>query len=213
MKQITRYFLNSDMNEADFYNLPKDNLITLREYLLDMLNKDNEFLNLIGEPLSSMKEKCPWINDIGYDMLQLAVTGSTIDSTIWLFPTDGHNMIVSKNKNSSIYDDLAKVIPSIYLLDKNVKKRIKRQNELLFIQDELHEIDKIGRNFYDELLYDKTSISGDFDISYVPNIGMYVYTDNEFLAACLVRNMKSYQKPYLKDKQKDKVLARIQLEK
>ena len=71
----------------------------------------------------------------------------------------------------------------------------------------------IGRAFYDGLLYRKKSVSGDFDVLYTPNIGMSVWSDHELLADYLVRKMKAYNKPYLKEDEKDKVLTRIQIKK
>jgi hypothetical protein len=46
---------------------------------------------------------------------------------------------------------------------------------------------------------------------YTPNIGMYVFSDDELVADYLVRKMRSYDKPYLKGTNKRKILTRIQL--
>ena len=37
------------MIESDFYNLPKEDLITLKEYLLKFRTKDKELLDLIKD--------------------------------------------------------------------------------------------------------------------------------------------------------------------
>ena len=50
MKQIIRDFLNSDMTESEFYNLSKDNLINLKDYLLQLKSKDEQFIYLIKNP-------------------------------------------------------------------------------------------------------------------------------------------------------------------
>ena len=211
MKEITRSFLNSDMVESDFYNLPKKDLINLRDYILQLQEKDKEFMDLVREPVSSMKTKCSWIDDVAFDGRQIESTGEYYSSSIWLFPTEGHNLITKLDRDDKIYKDIADKIPTIYRLNKTIRTQIKRQGELKNIQDELHDIDQIGREFYDGLLYRKKSISGDFDMLYTPNIGMYVFNDDELVADYLVRKMRSYDKPYLKGTNKRKILTRIQV--
>ena len=213
MKKNIRDFLNSDMIESDFYNLPKEDLICLRDYLLQFKAKDVEFMNLIKEPLSLMKEKCSWIDDVAFSALQIESTGKYFNSSVWLFPTKGNNLIVSTDKENDVFKDITEKIYGIYLLNNNIRMQVKRQKELKMIQEELHEIDKIGRTYYDGLLYSQKSVSGYFDVSYTPNIGMHVWSDDELLAEYLVRKMKVYDRPYLKEEDKDKVLSRIQIKK
>ena len=211
MKQIIRDFLNSDMTESEFYNLSQDNLINLKDYLLQLKSKDEQFIYLIKNPYNSMKEKCNWIDNIAFSAIQIKSTGDYYQSSIWLLPTKGNNIITKINKERKVYKDIADKIPKIYLVNKNIKTQIERQEDLKNIQEELHEIDQIGRKYYDGLLYPQKSISENFKMYYTPNIGMSLYSDNQLLANYYIRQMKEYDKPYLNNEEKNKILTRIQI--
>ena len=210
MEQIIHEFLNNDLTEAEFFNLSAEDLITLKEYLLDMRNKDEEFKELIEKPLNSMKDKCGWINSIGYFVMNKKTTGEYILSSISLFPVDGNTMIVDKT-DSGEYKSLADRIPKIYLLNNNIRTEYYRQKELVYIQDELREIDQKGRSFYGDLLGTQESVSGNFSVSYRPNLTMNLWADGELLANYPVRKMKEYDKPYLNETEKNKVLTKVQI--
>ena len=213
MRQIIRDFLDSDKTESDFFDLQKENLISLREYLLELQAKDKEFMDLVDEPVSSMKEKCQWIKDIAFNLFQKVSDGEIFSSTVWLFPDKGSNLIVKSDRKTGEYKELAERIPKIYLISGRIREHIRRQGELKHIQEELHEIDQTGRTFYDGLLYPKKSISGHFDVHYFPNVGTNLFNDGDSIANYYVRPMKIYEKPYLNDENKSKVLTRIQLQK
>ena len=55
--------------------------------------------------------------------------------------------MVSKS-NFGIYEELVKNIPRLYLLSGKIRKQLLRQKDLKFIQEELKEIDDIGKNLY-----------------------------------------------------------------
>ena len=82
MNKVLCDFINSDLTESEYFGLTKDKLITLKDYLLSMREKDKEFKELIKEPLDSMKDKCGWISSVGYNLLQQKTTGEYISSTI-----------------------------------------------------------------------------------------------------------------------------------
>ncbi len=213
MNKNIRDFLNSDMTESEFYNLSKEDLINLKEYLLQMKSKDKEFMDLVKEPVNSMKEKISWIDDIAFDASQNKTTGDYSFTTIWIFPKEGEHLIVESDRESGFYKDIADKIPTMYLLNKNIRTRVKRQDALDFLQEELYLIDHFGRGFYDGLLYPKKSVSGNFEIGYTPKLGMYVWNDSELVTDYLEKKIKRYDKPHIKDNEKEKVLTKIQIKK
>ena len=215
MNKVLWDFINSDLTEADYFGYSKDDLITIKDYFLSMQKKDEEFKKLIKEPLDSMKDKCGWINDLGYTMLQQSETGEYISSALYLFPNEGKNLIIRKRYDSDDYTELAEKFPKFYLFNKAIRERYERQKEIPLIQDELREIDKIGQSFYDGQLHAKNSVSEIFQIYYVPNMRMEVYlpSDQEVMAYYHINKMKEYDKPLLNEEQKEKVLTKIQIRK
>ena len=192
-----------------------EELITLKEYFLKTRAKDKIFKDLIKEPLDSMKDKCGWINTVGYNHLQNESTGAIIMSTIYIFPVDGKPQIVRKENDCGKYVDLVDKVPKLYLINKNIRREYTRGKEMKFIQDELREIDRIGHTYYDGKLNDIESISDSFRVSYIPNIGMHVYipATYETLANYYIRNFKTADNPLLDDEQAEKVLTKIQVRK
>ncbi len=218
MNKVIVDFLNSGLTESEYFNLSSEDLITLKEYLIEMRDKDKEFMELIKEPLDSMKDKCGWINTIGYDVLHQSSTGEYIMSSIKLIPVEGRNLTVHKKIDSDKYTNLAEGFPKFYLLNRGIRIENERSKELPYIQDELSEIDQIGISFYKGLLGSKLSVSGNFGISCHPNVTMDVYAMDgvhydELLSRYPVRKMKEYEKPYLGEEEKSKVLTKIQIKK
>ena len=206
-------FLSSELTEAEYFNLSKEDLVNLREFLLKLEEKDEKFLKLIKEPVDSMKGKCNWVSDVAFHALQKEPKGEYILSSIWLLPTDVHNVIARFDEKRERYVELAERIPFVYRASKNVRTLIKRQEELDLIQDELHEIDQVGKNYYDGLLCRKESISKNFSVIYFPNVGMSIWSNGDLLANYYRRQIKEYDKPYLNEENKDKVLSKIQIKK
>ena len=57
MQEQVKNFLSSNLTETEYYSLPKENLITLKEYLLQLKEKDNEFDRAIEKHAKSIKQK------------------------------------------------------------------------------------------------------------------------------------------------------------
>lgn len=55
-------------------------------------------------------------------------------------------MIANYNHSSDRYEDLTKSVPKVYLLSKKIRKHLSRQKDIDLIQEELREIENIGRN-------------------------------------------------------------------
>lgn len=206
MKKNIREFLKSDLNEADFYNLPKEDLINLKDYLESLKEIDRDFENQIQEPIASIKEKCDWFKDFGFYYTQ----------TIKLLAKDNIDLIAVLNQYTDKYEELAQNIPKIYLISPKVRTIIQRQKDLDLIQEELHLIDEIGSSMYGKEvshIASKHSISENFYITYTPRIGMDIWYDSGLLTSYHERYTKQYQKPLLKDKKKERILERIQIRK
>ncbi len=211
MEKKIQDFIYSGQTEAEFFHLSNGDTITLGDYIQQRNEKDAEFLKLVKEPIQSIKKKCSWLDDIAFHGLQQHHTKDYLMSSIWLFPTSGTPLITHVDKDSGQFLDLAERIPKLYLLRKSTRELVRRQKELVKLQRELHEIDEAGCDFYLDSLYPQTSISGHFHLHHTPNIGVHVFADDESLANFFVRPMKTYDKPYLDDSEKNKVLAKIQL--
>lgn len=206
MKKNIREFLKSDLSEADFYHLSKEDLISLKDYLELLREIDNDFEDLIQEPINIIKEKCDWFKDISYMYLV-----NISPSSIRLLAKDNIDLIAVLNSETEKYEELAKNIPRIYLINPKVRTLIERQKDLDLIQDELHQIVKIGNSIYDTDIISIHSISDNFYISYTPRIGMDIWYSNGLLASYHERYIKQYNKPLLNDKKKDKILTKIQV--
>ena len=213
MKQVVKAFLNSDSTEADFFDLSKEDLITLKDYLESLLSKDNEFQNTINEPLESIRNKCDWVEGIGFNGLQLSDSGEYFHSGVNIFAKDNADLIVTSKDNMEDYKEVSLYIPKIYHASSKVRTLINRQGDLNKIQEELKEIGKIGCEIYDGALYPKKSASGMFEISYRPNIGLDVWSNDDLVAGIYERPIKVYNTPYLSGKNACKVLTKIQIKK
>lgn len=56
-------FIKADMTEEDFLT-KKDNLILLKDYLLDLKSVKEDYINKIQEPLKSIQQKNNWVQDV-----------------------------------------------------------------------------------------------------------------------------------------------------
>lgn len=57
-------FLDSDLNEVEYFGCEKTSLVALRDYLDELKQKHEEYEKLIREPLNSIKSKNRWIVDV-----------------------------------------------------------------------------------------------------------------------------------------------------
>ena len=57
-------FVVSSIDEIDYFNCNVEDLVSLRDYLIELKEKQNDYSKLITEPLKSIQEKNPWCKDI-----------------------------------------------------------------------------------------------------------------------------------------------------
>lgn len=108
-------------------------------------------------------------------------------------------MIANYNNSNGRYEDLTKNVPKVYLLSGKVRKHLTRQKDIDFIQEELLEIENVGRNIYIDVLRPISSISGNFKIYYTPHFGLRIYNDYDLIANYLNCSKKRKEKEFLKD--------------
>lgn len=209
MEAQVKSFLNASITEAEYFSLPKENLITLKEYLLQLKDRDNDFQSSIQEQFQSIKQKCNWLSTISFGGL-IHENGDYEITAIYLYAEDGINLIVNHSHSKDRYEDLTKNVPKVYLLSGKARKHLMRQKDIDLIQKELYEIENIGRKIYIDVLRPISSISGNFKIYYTPHLGLSIYNDYDLIANYLNCSKKSKEKEFLKDEaSKEKILKRI----
>lgn len=199
-------FLNSSMNEAEFFHLPISDAITLGDHLESMKTFDEAFLWTCQDALRSMKKKCDWIQSVSFDG-----TGEFFQTGVRIFTIDNDEIIATLNVKNGKYEAPIKEVPKMYLISKKVRNSIQRTEELSLIQKELLDIDIIGREIYVGMLYPSKSISDNFTINYISNVGMDVRHNSELIASFYNSNKKNTEKSYFNDTNKPKVLNKILL--
>lgn len=209
MEEQAKRFLNSNLTELEYYSLPKENFITLKEYLLQLKEKDNNFQSAIQEQFESIKKKCSWLSAISFGGL-IHESGNYEITAIYLYSKDGNDLIAKHNNSNDKYEGLTKNVPKLYLLSGKVKKHLSRQKDIDLIQEELREIGNVGRNIYKDVLRPTSSISNNFQIYYTPNIGLSIYNDYDLIANYLNCSKKRKEKEYLKkEDSKEKLLRKV----
>ena len=211
MNEEIKLFLNCDLNEADYFSLSKDNLLTLKDYLLQFKDKDNDFTSSIQSQFESIKEKCSWVTSISFGgyIHKDGIYGIT---SIYLNSEDGIDLVAEYNKKTNRYEGLIKEdkVPQIYLISRKIRKLLLRQKDINIIQDELREIERIGRDIYIDVLFPINSASENFQICYVPHTGLYVYDHHVLIAKYLMCKPKHVEKEFLRDNvKKEKLLRKI----
>ena len=210
MKEEIKKFLNNDLSEAEYYNLPKENLINLKQYILMIKEKEKEFQRLVKQPVKSMQEKCNWLAGVTFQGIQSEVNGEFILHSIILWGVDNINLVARYKNELEKYVGIVEWVPKIYLLSKKTRTTIKRQNSLDSIQSELSEVASVGKIVYDNLFY-QSSISKYFDITYLPPYGVVIFNNHDLLAKYLFNPYQTRSKELLNSGEKQKLLTKIQI--
>jgi len=68
LTSIGRYeeedFINSPLDEIGYFKCDKENLVTLKNYLVELNKQKKEYDRLIADPLKSIQEKNSWCKDV-----------------------------------------------------------------------------------------------------------------------------------------------------
>ena len=160
-----------------------------------------------------MNVKLIFIKGVSFNSLQSPKTGKFYGSTINLLSNNGIDLIAFLYDKQDNYEDVNKKIPELFLLSKGSSTHIKKQSDLDVVKKDLYEIERVGRLVYGGDLCFKTSVSGNFDITYTPSIGMSLWYGYDLLADYFGRNKKPYNVPSLNSESKKKILTKVQIKK
>lgn len=180
MEKIIKDFIKSDLDEAEFFGVSKENSVLLEDYLSKMKDRDFKFHKIAKSEIESIKRKCDWVKDVNYD-----IYGRSYDElTLIYFNTPNgcqlHAYQVIGEDGFTLYT----AEPERYILySKRHAEDRKRMKDLLTIQTELEEIKKIGESVYGRDITEKHSVSENFDANYRPEIGLLVHNNNDLLTA------------------------------
>lgn len=211
MKESIKLFLRSNVSEDDAYNIPKEGLVSLREYFETLKKADRRFLIFTEDERNIIKSTLPWVNEIGFDGMQDSKSKKYYTTSIYLYAYDGINLVLSYNEKTGLYEDSAKNLTIFDKLNPKTAIRARRQKDLYKIQDLLAEIESIGKGEYKGCLATKKSASGEFDISYAPIRGLSISSDYDLVASFNYRKTRFKDRPYLRGKASENLLDLIKM--
>lgn len=214
MKDSTRMFLEGTESEQKVYCVSKENLISLREYLMMLREKNRKFKYYAHEEIDMAKRSLKWIKDIEFGGVQDEKTGGFIDTSIRLITTEDNIYTLKYNQETWQYEPIANRIPKIYYIIPSVRKFAKRMKELYKIQPNLKNIEHTGRVAFNNCLFQRKSISGHYTIDYDAGYE-FIVNDDEYepIVALYERKDKNQAKPCLTGEESERVLDLIQIEK
>lgn len=131
-------FITSPLNEIDYFKCQKEDLVSLRDYLLELKEQKKEYDKLIAEPLKSIQEKNTWCIDVQ------PATGD-----IFFMEAQSKNypsVFISQYDDNFVGSGIAydSLDPRGFIYS---KRMIKRHAILKNSKDELLEIQKIIQSF------------------------------------------------------------------
>lgn len=143
-------FLASDLDEVEYFNCDKKDLVLLEYYLIELKEKHENFNKLISLPLKSIKDKNKWVENVvpRYDkyLEGILIQGKT-DPVLGVGIDP--EMAIKQGKKETDYIMNGSIV--LTRLDNlKLKNRIK---VLENSQDEIREIDTIARNL--NFIYEK----------------------------------------------------------
>ena len=106
MKESIKLFLRSNVSEDDAYNIPKEGLVTLREYFETLKKADRRFLIFTEDERNIIKSTLPWVNEIGFDGMQDSKSKKYYTTSIYLYADDGINLVLSYNEKTGLYTNV-----------------------------------------------------------------------------------------------------------
>lgn len=63
-RDVFKSFVLNQQDEIEFFNCDKENIVSLKEFLIEFKELKEKYYQLISEPLKSIQEKNPWCKDI-----------------------------------------------------------------------------------------------------------------------------------------------------
>lgn len=155
-------FLASDLNEIEYFgcNCDKTSLIALKDYLVELKQKKDNYDKLISESLSSIQSKNKWVKQIIPDH-NLNLNGLVIIG----YKTPRYMVGINPKCSKRNQDDyLFMGSTRIYLTSFWHPKDKKLDKLLENSQEELHEINKVAQQLNVIIIKDIKTISDNFQI-------------------------------------------------
>lgn len=212
MEKVIKDFIKSDSTESEFFGLSKDNLIDLKEYLINLSILDEEFEKQSKSQRDSIKKKCDWVKTLYFNSLKMDSKGNNDYKMMELVAIDDVNIHAVFNKGTNQFE---KNYHDLFVNRFNKSKCAlicSRQEDLFLIQSELKEASEIGEEVYKDLTTTIDSVSGNFEVWTTPFDGIFVSYKDTILASFDKRRKNKNSKTYLNDKNKTKILKMIQVE-
>lgn len=152
-------FLASDLNEVEYFGCDKTSVMSLKDYLLELKQKKEQYDKLISEPLKSIHSKNKWVENIrpdhDFDVNGLVVLGKKYLTFL--------RSIQSDFSNGYPGDYLFMGSTHIYLTNLWHQKDKKIYELLKNSQEELREINKIAHQL-NVIENSFTTVSDKFEI-------------------------------------------------
>lgn len=212
MEKVIKDFIKSDSTESEFFGLSKDNLIDLKEYLINLSILDEEFEKQTKSQRDSIKKKLDWVINLYFQSLKDKEDEQRKNKMMELVSKDGVDVYTVFNPSTNTFDKYYHDL-YVYRHDKEKCRLINsRQEDLLLIQTELKESCEIGEEVYKDVTKIKDSISGKFEVWATPFNGIFIVSDDTIIADFDKGRTKKKSRTYLNDKSKEKILTMVQLE-
>ena len=212
-------FLKSELDEAGFYGVSRENSIILEDYLDEMIDRDHIFHKIAKNEIESAKRKCNWIENIHYDK-GINMHGEL--TFIYFDTKDGRQICAFKTKEENKFTLHALNSQNYTKHSKYFNEDTNRSKELLNIQNELLEIMNIGEKVYGIDIIKRYSISENFDGKYSPEIGLLIHSGDDLITSYVTNRLwKTDPKrecyyggqPIIKDSENERLRRKILLKK
>ena len=210
MNNIVSGFLDSNLDEAEYFSLSKENLMYLRDFLEILKSKEEEFKNSIKTEEESIKHKCKWVDHVEFSGVQISNSNELFLSSIKL---EGKNTSLETfyNEGNKKYITCPRFIPKFICLTKWAKNKRATIESIKDIQEELLDIDNIGKDIFSGYLNTK-SASGKFGIDFIPFEGAIL--NNKYTTLAFYGDNKpEYVEEKLDSLNKEEILNRILIKK
>lgn len=204
MNEEINKFIISNKDETEYFLLNENNTISLEDYIKFLKSKEEEFTLETQNVLERIKEKCNWVYKIGFGGLQ--TQDIYFLSTIYLITSDGTYKSIRFNTETQKYEFFNKKCS----FSEKIRMLIKYGNNIKFIQEELSEIDIIGKKVFN-LILSSRSVSNNFKIYFLPFQQILVYNDCDLLADFSYYKEKRNNNEQLNESQKNELLKRVRI--
>ena len=135
-------FNNSNLDECAFFNCEKENLISLRDYLVELKMQKESYKQMISEPLKSIQKKNEWCTDI-QPYLFILSPGFSMEATSKNYPS----IRIYEDNNGILFGSGIQISNNPFIRFFSTKKWRERRKIIENSEEELLEIEEICKSF------------------------------------------------------------------